>query len=290
MHTDDLQNQRAQIARGESRAPVPLPIAASWARCASRGLAVDGLDVPHAGDVDNDSALVRSAQPVLVALERLLVAEPVSILLSDAAGAVLDRRCHDRTILTALDRVALAPGSVYSEEAVGTNGFGVALADNRTALVRGNEHYSLSLTGYTCAGAPIHDPTSGAIVGALSLTTWSQRRSDLLVALADQTAMTIETRLGHLTGAGVPEGCAHVGPHAPAAPRPVVSRRPLSRIEQIEVDAVVAALERHHGSVGQAAADLGVSRATMYRKIKRYRIRLRSQGIRPCGEDWVNPR
>lgn len=85
-------------------------------------------------------------------------------------------------------------------------------------------------------------------------------------------------------------GCAHVVPHAPGAPRPVVSRRPLSRIEQIEVDAVVAALERHHGSVGQAAADLGVSRATMYRKIKRYRIRLRNQGIQPCGEDWVNPR
>jgi transcriptional regulator of acetoin/glycerol metabolism len=52
----------------------------------------------------------------------------------------------------------------------------------------------------------------------------------------------------------------------------------LSRFEVIERDAILDALERHQGAVAEAAEDLGFSRATMYRKVKRY-------GIRPARQD-----
>ena len=46
-------------------------------------------------------------------------------------------------------------------------------------------------------GVPsVETPVTGAVVGALSLTTWSLRRHDLLMALAAQTAMNIEGRAG----------------------------------------------------------------------------------------------
>lgn len=247
--------------------PVARPeIVASWRRCADRGIASAELRVPWEA-VDADSALVHAARPVLTSLLASLADEPVSIMLSDADGVVSLRYCGDRAILEALDRVQLAPGSNYSEDAVGTNGFGLALVDDRPALVAGRDHYSVDLSRFTCAGSPVHDPATGQAVGALSLTTWSERHHDLLVALAAQTAMNIEAQLtrsqagsrGDLDGylQGIPE---RRGPR-------------LTPLEELERDAMVAALSRCR-SVATAAADLGISRATLYRRIRHYRIAL----------------
>jgi len=173
--------------------------------------------------------------------------------------------------------VALAPGSNYSEPAVGTNGFGLALTANRPGLVAGDEHYNARLAGYTCAGAPIHDPVTGDVIGALSLTTWSDRRNDLLLALAVQTAMNIEAQLaGGSVARSVYEldGYLQAIAQRPRIPVPNTARFRLTRFEVIERDAIVAALQRSSGAVSEAGEDLGFSRATMYRKIKRYGIHL----------------
>ncbi len=178
------------------RPPAVQPrILASWQRCAERGLAPDALNVPHTGEIDTDSLLVRLATPVLRALQASLTDEPISVMISEADGTVVARFCSDRPILAALDDVALAPGSTYSEAAVCTNGFGLALVDDRASLVQGRDHYSEPLAAFTCAGTPVHDPVSGKVVGALSLTTWSRRRPDLLMALAAQTAMNVEAQM-----------------------------------------------------------------------------------------------
>jgi len=196
-------------------------------------------------------------------------------MLSDDTGLVVSRSCNDSRIVKSLDKVALAPGANYSEPAVGTNGFGLALAANRPGLVAGDEHYNARLAGYTCAGAPIHDPVTGDVMGALSLTTWSDRRNDLLLALAVQTAMNIEAQLaGGSVARSVYEldGYLQAIAQRPRIPVPSTARFRLSRFEVIERDAIVAALERCGGAVTEAAEDLGFSRATMYRKIKRYGI------------------
>ena len=61
--------------------------------------------------------------------------------------------------------------------------------------------------------------------------------------------------------------------HLPAA---VVSRpgHRLSRIETFERDEIVRVLTRPGSTMGQAALELGMSRATVYRKIGQYGIRL----------------
>lgn len=51
-----------------------------------------------------------------------------------------------------------------------------------------------------------------------------------------------------------------------------VSRRRLTHIEALERDAVVAALQQAHGDKTRAAKALGMSRATIYRKIRDYGI------------------
>ncbi|WP_437056521.1 helix-turn-helix domain-containing protein [Streptomyces sp. enrichment culture] len=241
-------------------------IRASWSRCAERGLPEDFLRVPFSSDIDVDSRLVHYAAPVLTALKSSLANEPIAILLSDRSGLVLRRECDDPAFVKALDGVVLAPGATYSEEAVGTNGFGLALADDRVSLVASQDHYNHSLRDYICAGVPIHDPVDGGIVGALSLTVWSSTPTELLSALAAQTAMNIEARLPCPAGGGRA---------APQDHGRVRLKHRLTRIETLERDAILDALTRTGGDVGGAAADLGMSRATVYRRIKYYGLEKR---------------
>jgi len=51
-----------------------------------------------------------------------------------------------------------------------------------------------------------------------------------------------------------------------------VTRRILTQIEALERDAIVRSLEENGGNKLNAAAALGISRATIYRKIKDYGI------------------
>jgi transcriptional regulator of acetoin/glycerol metabolism len=51
-----------------------------------------------------------------------------------------------------------------------------------------------------------------------------------------------------------------------------LSRHTLTQIEALERDAIVRSLEANHGSKVDAAAALGISRATIYRKIKEFGI------------------
>ena len=51
-----------------------------------------------------------------------------------------------------------------------------------------------------------------------------------------------------------------------------VSRRVLSPLESMERDAIVRCLADAHGNKVQAARSLGMSRATIYRKIHEYGI------------------
>ncbi|GAB3378018.1 sigma-54-dependent Fis family transcriptional regulator [Azotobacter armeniacus] len=59
-------------------------------------------------------------------------------------------------------------------------------------------------------------------------------------------------------------------PPALSAPAPVEASGPL---EQAEHDALLAALEAHHWHVSRTAAQLGISRNTLYRKLQRHGIR-----------------
>ncbi|WP_433503351.1 sigma-54-dependent Fis family transcriptional regulator [Pseudonocardia halophobica] len=60
--------------------------------------------------------------------------------------------------------------------------------------------------------------------------------------------------------------------HLPEGYRAGPRTRPLARLESTERDAIVAALEKAGGNKDRAAADLGISRATIYRKIRRFGI------------------
>jgi len=176
------------------------PILASWQRSRDLDVAADRIQHDYTPEVDLDTLLTRSAQPVLKNLRVQLDDQPMSIILTDPTGLVLTRQSGDRELDRCLDRVQLAPGFRYAEENVGTNGIGTALEVGGPAYVFGHEHYAEDLEELSCAGVPIRDPIAGRTVGAIDLTCWARDAGPLLLTLAKNTAEQIRQAL--LAGAG----------------------------------------------------------------------------------------
>jgi transcriptional regulator of acetoin/glycerol metabolism len=170
-------------------------ILASWWRSREWKVAADRIELNYVRDPNLDTPLTRNALPVLRNLRENLDGQPISVILTDAAGVVLIRLTGDRDLERHLDGVQLAPGFSYAEEFVGTNGIGTALEGGRPMHVFGHEHYAENLEDLACAGVPIHHPTSGKTIGAVDLTCWRRDADPLLVALAKTTADQITQAL-----------------------------------------------------------------------------------------------
>jgi transcriptional regulator of acetoin/glycerol metabolism len=199
---DRLAKSRERFLTAEPVEPdqVRDTILASWWRSRRWNVAADHIDLSYVRDPDLDTPLTRSALPVLRNLREHLDGQPISVILTDAAGVVLTRLAADHDLDRHLESVQLAPGFSYAEEFVGTNGIGTALEGGRPMHVFGHEHYAENLEDLACAGVPIHHPISGKTVGAVDLTCWRKDADALLIALAKTTADQITQAL--LTGSG----------------------------------------------------------------------------------------
>ncbi len=130
------------VAEGSA---VPRRVLASWQRCEEYGLPLDSIDPAFSGTYDDDSLFYACGVEVLTGLQATLADEPVSLMLTDGEGLVLNRLSGDGGLLRALDDVRLAPGFTYAERDVGTSGLGLALADRAPVVVEADQHYSVTL-------------------------------------------------------------------------------------------------------------------------------------------------
>ena len=192
-----LAETRERFLTAESVDPhqVRDTILASWWRSRRWNVAADRIDIAYTGDPDLDTPLTRSALPVLRHLREHLEGQPISVILTHAAGVVLTRLGADNELDRHLDSVQLAPGFSYAEESVGTNGIGTALEGGRPMHVFGHEHYAENLEDLACAGVPIRHPISGITLGAVDLTCWRKYADPLLITLAKTTADQITQAL-----------------------------------------------------------------------------------------------
>jgi len=170
-------------------------ILASWTRSRNWNVPADRFELPYDPNPDRDTRLTYSAGKVISDLADQLAGEPVCIVLTDAQGVVLDRRTGDSALRSHLDGVKLDIGFSYSEQHVGTNGIGTALEGRGPAEVFGHEHYVEHLEDLACAGAPIHEPITGKLVGVIDLTCWRVDANPLMVAAATTAAKRIEEAL-----------------------------------------------------------------------------------------------
>ncbi|MFC9351870.1 helix-turn-helix domain-containing protein [Arthrobacter sp. NPDC057013] len=201
---------------------------------------------------------------MLTGLYSTLANEPLSLMLTDANGLLLNRFSGDTSLLRALDKVHLAPGFAFSEREAGTNGMGLALADRIPTLVRAEEHYSASLRTYTCAAVPVFDPVSGLLEGSVNITTWSRSSPQLLLALAESaagntSALMLARSQGRKEKAGPKGGVFRIqrGKLEPAAG----TVRKMSSVWTNALDQATQALAA--GRVVAAVGEQGTGRATL---------------------------
>ncbi|MDO8326929.1 MAG: sigma 54-interacting transcriptional regulator [Cypionkella sp.] len=156
---------------------LPDVVADSWKRClADYNLLPDR--VPRAevlshsemrALMEEQEEFLRIAEPEVERLFLRLVDSEYLVSLASHQGAMLLFRC-DYQYLGDLASSGVIPGSVWKEEAQGTNGVGTCLRVGKSVSIVGNQHYGAATQSLTCLTAPVFG-RQGAIESVINVTS-----------------------------------------------------------------------------------------------------------------------
>lgn len=150
-------------------------VAESWHRSAAAGVRADTVDAPItlATDALRDFREAHPLAQVFPILDDVLgqAARDCDAIMavSDAAGQLL-WVCGDPKVLRRAESIGFVEGANWDERIAGTSAPGMALTLDQPVSVIGSEHFRQSVQRWSCAATPIHDPTSGALLGVLDIT------------------------------------------------------------------------------------------------------------------------
>lgn len=172
----------------------------SWRRSQQSGVDPDG-SLPPVDLVDDELDDYRAAHPlasIVPVVRRLLVDDAVEcdllVAISDEHGRLLWVEGAPKLIKGA-EQMNFVPGARWSEDYVGTNAPGVALAVDHAVQVFSHEHYHRVVQPWSCSAAPIHDPASGRMLGVLDVTGGDTVAAPQSLALVQTAVHAIENEL-----------------------------------------------------------------------------------------------
>lgn len=246
----------------------------------------------------------RAARPALERLFQAVGGLGACVILAADNGVPVERLgrgAEDRDFSEA----GLWTGALWTEAAVGTNGIGTCLAEGRPVIIHRDQHFLTTNIGLTCASSPVHDD-EGRLVAVLDVSTARADVSEGLAGLIShsvlEAARRIETDLFHarhpdarmvlvpgldragsallavdaddLVVGATRAARAHLGLSGDLmrSPLPVADLLGLTshdRPEDGERAVLTRAVARAGGNVSAAARALGISRATLHRKLGR---------------------
>lgn len=227
-----------------------------------------------------------------------------SVLLTDANGVIVERRGlpGDDDIFADW---GLWTGAVWSESREGTNGIGTCIAESRQVTILQEQHFRTRNIAMSCVGAPLFDH-EGVLAGVLDASSCrADNVSDvapLLAAVIADAAVRIETEMFRIAYPSCRIVLApthgHRGPALLAVDeydlligatrlarqslgltrdsfgKPVgdvlANRRLASDLLAAEHAEMTRAVARNGGNISDAAQDLGIGRATLYRRMKKF--------------------
>jgi hypothetical protein len=112
----------------------------------------------------------------------------------DAYGRLLWVEGHPG-VLRHAERMNFIPGARWDEAHAGTNAPGTALAVDHSVQIFATEHFVRPVQRWTCAAAPIHDPATGRLLGAVDITGGDHLANPQSLALVRATARAAEAFL-----------------------------------------------------------------------------------------------
>lgn len=190
-------------AAGTVARPVRTVVAESWRRSARARVSPDGT--AHVELADGDLGSYRADHPLarVMPLFRELMGTFATdgehlLAVCDARSRLLWVEGHASTRKRA-DRMNFVPGAQWSESAMGTNAPGTAVAVDRPVQVFATEHFSRGVQPWTCAAAPVHDPHTGRLLGAVDITGGDGLAHPHSLAFVQAVARAAESQLALLT-------------------------------------------------------------------------------------------
>ena len=187
--------------------PLRRVVAESWQRSLAKGVDPDrgGAQASSIADASPGCGTTHPLAATLPVIRRLLVDDAtdsgVVVAVTAADGTLLWVE-GDRKACRRAEAMNFVPGADWSERGAGTNAPGTALALDRELQIRGSEHFSRIVQPWSCTAVPVHDPDTGALLGAIDLTGGSQVASPQTLALVRATVVAVENHLAllRLTG------------------------------------------------------------------------------------------
>ena len=255
---------------------------------------------------DRLSRMLHVSQPTVERLLSMVSLAGCAVFLCDSDGVILEGHCAEGD-RDHFETVGLGQGADWSEGAQGTNGIGTCIAEGRAVAIHQDQHFIASNTPLHCMGAPIFDDEGNlaAVIdisacrsdlgGAMS-TLISQAVNDAAGQIEADHFCDVFSGLRILRGASdnrrtpvllaVDSDDLVVGATRAArkvyglparsgfTPKPTVDLLGEREVRGIGLDnaerrEISRAIARAEGNMSEAARQLGVSRATFYRRAKK---------------------
>ncbi|RWC95363.1 MAG: sigma-54-dependent Fis family transcriptional regulator [Mesorhizobium sp.] len=252
--------------------------------------------------------LARAAEASLNRLYLAVGGVGCCVMLADRDGIPVERRgavADDETF----DEWGLWIGTVWSEDSEGTNGIGTCIADQRALTIHRDQHFFSRNTLLSCTTAPVYDH-EGNLAAALDVSSCRSDLTEgfvqLIAVAVGDAARRIEAENFRMVysnarillapvverGAGAfiaVDDDLVVGATRSARLALGITREALAKgllaadllgdaaktaedLDDAERGVVQRAIARTGGNVSAAAQNLGISRATLHRKLARFGI------------------
>lgn len=291
-----------------TNAPARSALAASWRRSSERHKLDPGAKAAPRQLADSElrdhrdamGPLLHAAQPSLDRLYQAVGGSGCCVLLADSNGVPVDRRgaSVDDPVFRGW---GLWTGAVWDEGSEGTNGIGTCLIEHRLLTIHRDQHFLARNSSLSCSATPIwnHDAKLAGVLDVsscradttdgfvelirLALVDAARRIEAEVFRLAFPDARIVLTENGGLVAVDRDDlvvGASRAArqslgltPERLGRPLPAQdvlgAGLPCESLDNAERAVLARALARANGNVSAAAAALGISRATLHRKLKR---------------------
>ncbi len=181
-------------------------VLSSWRRASRAGVDPDH-PTPDVVDAATLAALREQCalSPVVPVIRNLLLDAAndagMVVAITDENGRLLWVE-GDRGVRSRAESIGFLAGADWSESRAGTNAPGTALALDHSIQIFAFEHFSRPVHNWSCSAVPVHDPDTGAVIGAVDLTGGDRVAAPEVLSLvrATVTAAESELRLRRLQG------------------------------------------------------------------------------------------
>lgn len=175
-------------------------VARSWSRMLALGLDPDGRNTREhlpAAEIErlrHSSPLSRVIDELRAVLTSVADASQFLMVVCDADGIVLWREGSARVRMVA-DQLGFVEGARWTEQVVGTNAIGTALAEQAPVELFSAEHFEQTQIPWYCTAAPVHDPRTGDLLGVVDVSGPALTLHPAIGSLVQSAVRLAEARL-----------------------------------------------------------------------------------------------